>query len=87
MGNDSQPKQLTASATTTLGAVYVYGICVNKTLTGTLTIDNDTTRIASFAATTPVGTYHIAPNGVRYYNFKAGLSAADDVTVLTRTAS
>lgn len=84
MGNDSYPLKLTVSATTTLGSVMVYAISVNKTLTGTLTIDNDTTRIASFAATTAVGTYHVTPSGSRYSNFKAGLSTTDDVTVFTR---
>lgn len=84
MGNDSYPLKLTASATTTLGSVMVYAISINKALTGTLTIDNDTTRIAGFVATTPVGTYHVAPNGARYSNFKAGLSTTDDVTVFTR---
>lgn len=84
MGNDSYPLKLTVSATTTLGSVMVYAIGVNKTLSGTVTVDNDTARIASFVATTPVGTYHVVPNGTRYSNLKVGLSTTDDVTIFTR---
>lgn len=87
MGNDSNPKRLTASATTTLGAVYLYGIAVNKTLTGTMTVDESDRLMALFAIGTTPGTYHLAPNGTRYANLTIALSAADDVTVLTRTAS
>lgn len=86
MGNDSNPKKLTASATTTIGSVYLYGICVNKTLTGTMQVAEGATNIALFAIGTLPGTYHVSAFGVRYAGLAIGLSAADDVSVFTRTA-
>jgi hypothetical protein len=84
MGNDSNPKKLTASATTTLGSVMLYAICINKTLAGTITVNEGNTNVAIFATTAIPGTYHLAPNGVRYGSLAIALSGADDVTVLTR---
>lgn len=84
MGNDSNPKQLTASSTTTIGSCLLYGIAVNKTLTGSLTINESGTPVATFAVGTPVGMYHIAAHGVRYTLLTLVLSAADDVTSFTR---
>lgn len=84
MGNESNSKKLTASGTTTLGSVILYGLGVNKTLAGTVTVYNDTTNVATFATTAIPNTYHNIPNGVRYGNLVIVLSGADDVTAFTR---
>lgn len=84
MGNDTNPKKLTGSATTTLGAVYLCGISVNKTTTGTVTVNDGVTNRAIFAASTPVGMYHAVPFGATYANLAIALSAGDDVTVFVR---
>ena len=86
MGNDSNPKKLTGSGTTTLGSVFLYGISINKTLTGTLTVNESGTAVASFAIGTLPGTYHIIPHGVRYTVLTIVLSAGDDCTVFTKVA-
>ena len=49
MRNDSNPKQLTGSGTTTIGSCFLYALCVNKDLTGTMVVKDGTTTIASFA--------------------------------------
>jgi len=84
MGNDSNPKKIAASSTTTIGSVMVYAISVNKTLAGTVSVNEGTTNTGIFAATTPPGTYHVTPNGARYGNLIIGLSGADDVTLFSR---
>lgn len=84
MGNDSNPKKLTPSATTTLGSVMCYGIGINKTLAGTITVNESNTNIAILAIGTVAGTYHAIPNGVRYSSLAIALSAADDASVFTR---
>lgn len=84
MGNDSNPKKLTGTATTTFGSCFAYGFAINKTLTGTLTINESGSAVAQFAIGTAPGTYHLAPNGVRYAALTAVLSAGDDVTAFTR---
>lgn len=81
MGNDSYPVKLTGSATTTLKSCFVYAICINKTLAGTLTVNESGTAVASFAIGTLPGTYHILPSGGRYAIPTFVLSAGDDVTV------
>lgn len=86
MGNDSNPKKLTGSGTTTFGSCFAYGFSVNKTLTGTLTINENGTAVAQFAIGTTPNTYHVIPNGVRYSALTAVLTAGDDVTAFTRTA-
>lgn len=86
MGNDSYPVKLTSSATSTLKSVFLYDVCINKTLTGTMTIQEGVTVLANFAVGTPVGNYHTLPNGGRYANLQFVLSAADDVTVYVKTA-
>lgn len=86
MGNETNPKQLTGSATTTLGSVRMMGIGVNKTLTGTLTVKEGTNTVAVFAIGTTPDTYHNVANGVRYSNLSIVLSAADDVTVFCAVA-
>lgn len=81
MGNDSYPVKLTGSATTTLKALKLYSICINKALSGTLTINENGTAVAAFAIGTLPGTYHIVPNGARYSVPTFVLSAGDDVTL------
>lgn len=84
MGNDSNPKKLTGTGTTTLGSCLVYAISVNKTLTGTLTVNESASAVAQFAIGTTPGTYHVTPNGARYAILTLVLSAGDDVTVFSR---
>ena len=84
MGNDANPKKLTGSGTTTLGQAFVYGISINKTLTGTLTINESGTAVGAFAIGTTPGMYMTHPGGVRYSILTAVLSAGDDVTIFTK---
>lgn len=84
MGNDSNPKKLTGTATTTIGQCFLYAVNINKTLGGTLSINETGTSVAAFAIGTTPGCYHIAPNGVRYSVLTAVLSAGDDVTLFVR---
>ena len=86
MGNDSNPLKLTGSGTTTLGSVFLMGICINKTLTGTLTVNESGTATGQFAIGTTPNTYHALPNGGRYAVLTFVLSAGDDVTVYTKKA-
>lgn len=86
MGNEANPKQLTASGTTTLGSVRMMDISVNKTLVGTMTVKEGANTVATFAATTPPGDYHNVTNGTRYSNLSIVLSGADDVTVFCAVA-
>lgn len=86
MGNDSQPLKLTGSGTTTIGSSFLYCINVNKTLTGTLTVNESGTAVGQFAIATATGSYHIVPNGARYGNLTIVLSAGDDVTVFFKRA-
>jgi hypothetical protein len=84
MGNDSNPKKLTGSATTTIGSSLLYGISINTTLTGTLIVKESTVAIGTFAIGTVAGTYWIVPNGTRFASLSFTLSAADDVTAFTK---
>jgi hypothetical protein len=84
MGNESNPKKLTGTATTTIGSCSCFGISVNKTLTGTLTVNESGTAVGQFAVGTIPGTYFAIPNGVRYAALTLVLSAGDDVTVFTK---
>lgn len=86
MGNDSNPKKLTATGTTTLTSVFLYGISINKTLAGTLTVNESGTALGQFAIGTTPGTYWIVPNGTRISVPTFVLSGADDVTIFTRVA-
>ncbi len=86
MGNDSYPVPLTQSGTTTLKSCFLYAIAVNKTLTGTLIVKEQGVAMGTLAINTPIGTYHIVPNGVRYSALTLVLSANDDVTVFIKTA-
>ncbi len=84
MGNDSNPVKLTVSATTTLGSRFLMGVCINKTLVGTMTIQEGATVHANFAIGTAAGMYHTIPNGGNYTNLQFVLSGADDVTVYVK---
>lgn len=86
MGNDSNPVKLAGTATTTLGSVFLYSVSINKTLTGTLVVEDGTNVLANFASTTPPGDYHNLPSGARYQNLQCILSAGDDVTVFVKKA-
>ena len=86
MGNDSYPILLTPSATTTLGSNFLYVVCVNKTLVGTMVINDGASSRGSFALGTTPGNYHLLPSGGRYGNLNIVLSAADDVTVYIKKA-
>ena len=84
MGNDANPIKLTGSGTTTLNHVFLYGISINKTLTGTLTVNENGVAVGQFAIGTGPGMFHVHPNGVSYYKLTLVLSAGDDVTAFTR---
>lgn len=86
MGNDANPKKLAGTATTSFGDAYLYCVNINKTLTGTLTINQLGTAVAAFAIGTVPGSYHVVPNGARYASLTMVLSAGDDVTAYTRSA-
>ncbi len=84
---DSNPLKLSGSATTTINGCFLYGISINKALTGTLTVNENGTAVAQFAATTPPGDYHNVPGGARYYKLTLVLSAGDDVTIFTASTN
>ncbi len=84
MGNDANPIILTASGTTTLNSTFLYGIAINKTLAGTLTINENGVSVGQMAIGTLPGMYHVHANGVRYFKLTLVLSAADNVTAFTR---
>ncbi len=63
MGNDANPIKLTASGTTTLNGCFLYGISINKTLAGTLTLNENGTAVGQFAIGTLPGMYQYHPNG------------------------
>ena len=86
MGNDANPKRLTGTDTTTFGSVFLFGVAVNKTLTGTMTIKEGTATIAVFAIGTAPGTYHQVDSGTRYASLSIVLSAGDDCTAFTKIA-
>lgn len=86
MGNDSNPKQLTGSATTTFGSVYLYGLSINKITTGTITIKEGANTVATIAIGATQTMLHSVANGVRYNNLTIVLSAADDVTAFSKIA-
>ncbi len=87
MGNESSVKKLTTSGITTLGSCFLYNICINKTLVGTIVIKEGTTTVGTIAAGTLAGNYHQNTNGTRYTNLTITLSTTDDVSVLTRFTS
>ena len=86
MGNDSYPVKLTGTGTTTIGSAFLYAICINKALSGTLTVNESGTAVGQFAIATVAGTYHAIPNGGRYAALTLALSAGDDVTVYVKKA-
>jgi len=87
MENNAYPLQLAGTATTTPGGLsgtMMYGVNINKTLTGTLIIKENGTAVATFAIGTTPGMYHAIPQGVRYFKLTLVLSADDDVTAFVR---
>ena len=86
MGNESNVIKLTGSGTTTLNSVLMYGIGINKTLAGTLTVNENGTAVGQFAIGTVAGQYHVVSNGARYFKLTLVLSAGDDVTAFTKVA-
>lgn len=86
MRKDSNPLPLTGSGTTTIGSSYLYGISINKTLTGTLAVNESGTAKGTFAIGTTPGTYWLSSDGIRFTNLSLTLSAGDDVTVFTSKA-
>jgi hypothetical protein len=86
MGNEAYPVQCSATATTTLKSCFLYGICINKVLTGTVTIKDSAATVGTIAASTAAGMYHAIPNGVRYAALTIVLSGADDVTAFIKVA-
>lgn len=86
MGDDSNPKALGGTATTTFGSVFLMGITIGATLTGTITIKEGTTTILALAIGTPAGDYCNVPNGVRYTSLTVILSANDAAAAFTKVA-
>lgn len=86
MGNDSNPIALTASATTTIGSVFLMGITIAKTLTGTITVKEGANTILVFAIGTVAGDYCNIPNGARFTNLSIVLSASDAAAAFTKVA-
>lgn len=84
MGNDSNPTKLTGSGTTTINSCFLYAICINKALAGTLVVNENGVAMANFAIGTAPGMYHAVPNGAAYYKLTCVLSANDDVTIFTK---
>lgn len=84
MGNESNPKKLTGTGTTTVGSCSVYGINVNKTLTGTLTVNESGSAVGQFAIGTAPATYFVIADGIRFANLSLVLSAGDDVTLFSK---
>jgi len=66
---------------TTVARVSLKGICINKTLTGTLTVKAGATTIGAFAIGTLPDTYWNIPFGTEIENLVITTSAADDVTI------
>lgn len=86
MGNESNVKLLTGSATTTIGSALLFGISINKTLTGTLIVKESTGAVGTFAIGTTPGTYWLSSNGIRFASLSFTLSAGDDVSAFTKVA-
>lgn len=84
MGNDSYPVKLTGSGTTTINSAFLYGISINKALTGTLAVNENGVAVANFAIGTSPGMYHTIPNGAAYFKLTCVLSANDDVTIFVK---
>jgi len=83
-------KYITTAATTLLAGtetnrVLLKGICVNKTLTGTLTVKSgggSGTNLAVFAIGTLPGEYLFSSTGIEIENPALINSATDDITVI-----
>lgn len=86
MGNDSNPKALAGSATTTLGSCFLMGMTIGATLTGTITVKEGANTIIVFAIGTPAGDYLNVPNGTRYSVLSFVLSAGDAAAAFSKVA-
>jgi hypothetical protein len=84
MGNDSYPVLCTASGTTTIGSCILFGVSVNKTTTGTITVQESSSSVGAFAASTPVGMYYSTATGTRFANLEVVLSTTDNVTIFVK---
>lgn len=73
----------TGTGTTQKGQVVLNSININKTLTGTVTVQEGATALAQFAIATPPGQYLYDNNGSTFANLQVVLSAGDDVSVIT----
>ena len=73
----------TGTGTTTKGQVVLGSLNINKTLTGTVTIQEGATALGQFAIGTAPGQYWFDPQGSGFANLQVVLSAGDDVTILT----
>jgi len=88
-------KYITTAATTLLAGndisrILVKGICVNKTLTGTLTVKSgggSGTTIGVFAIGTTPNTYWLSTGGMLIDNPALINSATDDITVIYSNAN
>lgn len=86
MGNESNPKQLAGTATTTFGSCMLFGLSINKITTGTIIIKEGANTVATIAIGATQTMLHNVANGVRYNSLSIVLSAADDVTAFTKVA-
>lgn len=77
------PTKCTASGTTTKGQVVLGSLNINKTLVGTVDIQEGATSLAQFAVGTPPGQYFYDDSGSGFANLQIVLSGADNVTILT----
>lgn len=74
-------KKCTGTGTTTLGAMSLCGVNINKTLAGTVTVQEGATALGQFAIGTTPGQYWLTEVGVGFANLQVVLSAGDDVTL------
>jgi len=86
MGNEGNIKKLAGTATTTFGSCLLQNVCVNKTLTGTLTINENGAAVGQLAIGTVPGNYHQNTNGTRYSALTIVLSAGDDASAISKVA-
>ena len=71
----------TVIAGTATKRVNLFGISINKTLTGTLTVKAGATTIGTFAIGTVVGMQWYTDTGVEVQDLQLVTTANDDITV------
>lgn len=72
---------VTKNATTTLGQVKLYALFINKAMTGTVTVQEGSTVLATIAASTAAGTYFNFPGGMSFANLQfVSNNAAEDMS-------